>query len=91
MDTDTNTLHTHTHAHTDSWIQPVLKYGLVVFGDYEPFSVATVDRKYFTSDPVQFQDIFKSIPFRNGGIVKNAVGEGMVAALEVVLGVRYAV
>lgn len=56
-----------------------------MFGDYEPFSVATVDRKYFTSDPIQFQDIVKRIPFREGGIIKNAVGEGMVAALEVVL------
>lgn len=56
-----------------------------MFGDYEPFSVTTVDRKYFTSDPLQFQDIVKHIPFREGGIIKNAVGEGMVAALEVVL------
>lgn len=60
-----------------------MKYGLVIFGDYEPLSTPTVDRKYFTADPILFQDVFKSISCENGGIVKNAVQEGMVAALEV--------
>jgi hypothetical protein len=60
-----------------------LKYGLVVFGDYEPFSAVTVDRKYFTSDPALFLEIFKNITCENGGMVKNAIEEGMVAALEV--------
>jgi hypothetical protein len=55
----------------------------VVFGDYQPLSNVTVDRKYFTADPIFFQDIFKSIVCMNGGIIKNAVEEGMVAALEV--------
>lgn len=55
-----------------------------MFGDYEPLSAVTVDRKYFTSDPVLFQDIFKTISCQNGGIIKNAVEEGMVAALEVI-------
>ncbi|KAG0733406.1 hypothetical protein G6F23_013378 [Rhizopus arrhizus] len=63
-------------------ITPILKYGLVVFGDYEPLSEITVDRKYFTSDPILFQDIFKSIECKYGGPLKNAVEEGMVAALE---------
>lgn len=62
-----------------------MKYGLVIFGDYEPLSVATVDRKYFTADPILFQDVFKSINCQNGGIIKNAVQEGMVAALEVIM------
>lgn len=57
----------------------------MVFGDYEPCSAVTVDRKYFISDPVLFQDIFKSISCQNGGILKNAIEEGMVAALEVSL------
>lgn len=60
-----------------------MKYGLVIFGDYEPLSITTVDRKYFTADPILFQDVFKSIDCQNGGIIKNAVQEGMVAALEV--------
>jgi hypothetical protein len=54
-----------------------------VFGDYEPFSAVTVDRKYFTSDPALFLEIFKNITCENGGMVKNAIEEGMVAALEV--------
>lgn len=55
----------------------------MVFGDYQPLSDVTVDRKYFTSDPIFFQEIFKSIVCMKGGIIKNAVEEGMVAALEV--------
>lgn len=65
--------------------QPVLKYGLVVYGDYEPSSLVTVDRKYFTSDLGLFQDIFKNITCADGGIVRNAATEGLVAALEVSL------
>lgn len=61
----------------------MLRCGLVVFGDYEPLSEITVDRKYFTPDLILFQDIFKSIECKYGGPVKNAVEEGMVAALEV--------
>ena len=61
----------------------MLKCGLVVFGDYEPGSMVTVDRKYFTADFGLFQNVIKSIACTDGGIVKNAAGEGLVAALEV--------
>ncbi|KAI9486701.1 MAG: mediator complex subunit 25 von Willebrand factor type A-domain-containing protein [Benjaminiella poitrasii] len=67
---------------TKTKITPVLKYGLTIFGDYEPLSTNTVDRKYFTSDSIMFQDILKSISCKKGGIIKNAVEEGLVAALE---------
>ncbi|KAI8394137.1 mediator complex subunit 25 von Willebrand factor type A-domain-containing protein [Radiomyces spectabilis] len=63
-------------------ITPVLKYGLVIYGDYGPSSAVTVDRKFFTSDLSLFQKIFKSIVCADGGIVRNAVVEGLVAALE---------
>ena len=61
----------------------MLKCGLVVFGDYEPGSMVTVDRKYFTADFGLFQNVIKSIACTDGGIVKNAAGDGLVAALEV--------
>lgn len=61
----------------------MLKYGLVVYGDYEPFSTVTVDRKYFTGNYQLFQDVVKSITFANGGILRNAITEGLVAAMEV--------
>lgn len=56
---------------------------MVIFGDYEPGSMVTVDRKYFTSDLSLFQEIFRSISCVDGGIVRNATTEGLVAALEV--------
>ncbi|KAI8097787.1 mediator complex subunit 25 von Willebrand factor type A-domain-containing protein [Halteromyces radiatus] len=63
-------------------ITPVLKYGLVVYGDYNPCSTVTVDRKYFTSELGLFQNILKSIQCKDGGILKNAAAEGLVAAME---------
>ncbi|KAG2185607.1 hypothetical protein INT44_002400 [Umbelopsis vinacea] len=63
-------------------VTPILKYGLVVYGDYEPSSTVTVDRKYFTSDFSLFHSVFKNINCSQGGILKNAVYEGLVAALE---------
>ena len=61
----------------------MLKYGLVVYGDYEPYSTVTVDRKYFTSNYQLFQNVVKNIKFTNGGILRNAITEGLVAAMEV--------
>ncbi|KAL1923707.1 uncharacterized protein VTP21DRAFT_8687 [Calcarisporiella thermophila] len=63
-------------------ITPTLKYGLVVYGDYEPFSAVTVDRKYFTQDFRTFSNMLRNLEFRNGGLLQNATGEGLVAALE---------
>ncbi|KAG2183632.1 hypothetical protein INT43_006640, partial [Umbelopsis isabellina] len=63
-------------------VTPILKYGLVIYGDYEPSSAVTVDRKYFTSDFSLFHSVFKNINCSQGGILKNAVFEGLVAALE---------
>lgn len=59
---------------------------MVVFGDYDPASAVTVDRKYFTSDLGLFQQVFRAIHCANGGILRNAAGEGLVAALEVWIG-----
>ncbi|KAK9719363.1 hypothetical protein K7432_004839 [Basidiobolus ranarum] len=63
-------------------VNPVLKLGIVVYGDYGASTVITVDTKYFTSDYHFFRNILEKIKFTQGGPLKNAVGEGLVGALE---------
>ncbi|KAK9753545.1 hypothetical protein K7432_017951, partial [Basidiobolus ranarum] len=65
-----------------SKVNPVLKLGLVIYGDYEPSRVITVDGKYFTSDYQFFRNILEKIKFTQGGPLKNAVAEGLIGALE---------
>ncbi|OZJ06003.1 hypothetical protein BZG36_01098 [Bifiguratus adelaidae] len=73
-----------TTSETDPNIKtvPVLRYGIVVYGDYEPTSHVTVDRKAMTLDYEKFHNVMRSLAFASGGMLRNAVEEGLVGALE---------
>lgn len=69
----------------DIWfsLQPLVRCGLTIYGDYQPSSTSTVDARYFTNDPVSFIRELRGIRFEYGGVFRNAVTEGLVSALEV--------
>ncbi|CAG8523574.1 7862_t:CDS:2 [Ambispora leptoticha] len=61
---------------------PTLKCGLVVFHHYRPFSATPVESRYFSQDSLKFLEQLKELEFKHGGMSKNAVAEGLAAALE---------
>uniref|UniRef100_A0A1D1XTW3 Mediator of RNA polymerase II transcription subunit 25 n=1 Tax=Anthurium amnicola TaxID=1678845 RepID=A0A1D1XTW3_9ARAE len=63
-------------------ITPKLKCGLIVFGNYEPFSRSPFTAYYFDENLLQFEKLITGIEFEDGGMRENAVAEGLVAALE---------
>ncbi|RHZ85490.1 hypothetical protein Glove_65g77 [Diversispora epigaea] len=60
---------------------PILRCGLVVFGNYEPYSPFSVQSHYF-GGLTQFEELLTETEFADGGTYENAVSEGLVAALE---------
>ncbi|KAI9145563.1 mediator complex subunit 25 von Willebrand factor type A-domain-containing protein [Paraphysoderma sedebokerense] len=60
---------------------PNVTCGLVLFGDYGISPVSTVKRNYFIPY-TNFTEHVKNVEFREGGILRNAVAEGLAAALE---------
>lgn len=64
-------------------MQPLVRCGLTIYGDYQPSSTSTVDTRYFTNDPISFLRELRLIKFEYGGVFRNAVTEGLVSALEV--------
>ncbi|KAL7754143.1 hypothetical protein RI367_000123 [Sorochytrium milnesiophthora] len=61
---------------------PSLLCGLVVYGDYEPYSVQTVDARDFLDAKDAFTKVLSSVTFRDGGLVRNALHEGLASALD---------
>ncbi|CAG8491982.1 3649_t:CDS:10 [Diversispora eburnea] len=62
-------------------ILPVLRCGLVVFGNYEAYSPYPFKSHYF-ENLTQFEELINETEFTDGGTYENAVSEGLVAALE---------
>ncbi|KAJ2302379.1 hypothetical protein IWW52_004444, partial [Coemansia sp. RSA 2704] len=61
---------------------PCVRLGVVFYGDYFPYSMQTCSTQYFTSNYREFTKIIKAHRFCEGGQLRCAATEGLVAALE---------
>ncbi|KAI8590341.1 hypothetical protein BDZ88DRAFT_107540 [Geranomyces variabilis] len=62
---------------------PLIRCGLVVYADYPPYSVKTVQKLLVGNKLDELLVKIKTVRFEDGGFMRNAVTEGLVAALEV--------
>ncbi|KAJ1729717.1 hypothetical protein LPJ61_003392, partial [Coemansia biformis] len=61
---------------------PCVRFGVVFYGDYFPYSTQPCGTQYFTSNYREFAKTLKAHRFREGGQLRCAATEGLVAALE---------
>ncbi|KAJ2697874.1 hypothetical protein H4R19_005634, partial [Coemansia spiralis] len=61
---------------------PCVRFGVVFYGDYFPYSTQPCSTQYFTSNYREFAKTLKAHRFREGGQLRCAATEGLVAALE---------
>ncbi|KAJ1750947.1 hypothetical protein LPJ79_002532 [Coemansia sp. RSA 1821] len=61
---------------------PCVRLGVVFYGDYFPYSSQTCSTQFFTSNYREFAKTIKAHRFCEGGQLRCAATEGLVAALE---------
>jgi hypothetical protein len=72
------------HLRTN-YLEPLIKtkqhvqWGLVLYGDYPPYSHETVQNCLLTKDSQLLLKKINGISLRNGGFERNALGEALVS------------